>query len=274
MTEEAVPTDELKLTRHYVIGSQDELHLRQYDSNGSGKPLMMLHPAPYSGAWFETVMPLITVPEVIFAPDYPGYGGSTGPDELPDIRYFAEAMLEILYAAETESADILGFHTGCLVAAEMALLDPEMVSRLLLIDVPYFTGPMREEMYESAAAPKLYNEDPDCLRKGYEFNVTDKLSHIDFPRAFDLFVESLRPGLHAHQAFHAAFSYDAEAAFKQLDKPGIVVATQSGLLEPTREAGKALSHMAFSERLDIARSVFESAAEESAAEINAFLASD
>jgi len=266
-------TDNIKLTRHYIVGSEDELHLRQYESGGKGNPLMLLHPAPYSGAWFDEGLAHIKSPEVLFAPDYPGYGGSTGPDELPDIRYFAEAMLEILFAAEVETCDLLGFHTGCLVAAEMALMQPDLIGQLVLIDVPYFTGPMRETMYESGAAPHIIDDDVECLRKSFEFNVSGKLSYLDYNRAFDLFVEQLRPGQKAHYAFHAAFSYDSEHAFKQLQHPGTIIATKSGLLEPTRDAAKALPHMAFSERPDIEQGVFESAAEVTGKAIDDYLES-
>jgi len=266
-------TDEIKLTRHYIVGSEDELHLRQYESGGSGKPLMLLHPAPYSGAWFDAGLEYIRSPEVLFVPDYPGYGGSTGPEDLPDIRYIAEAMLEILFTADVESCNLLGFHTGCLVAAEMALLQPELIDQLVLIDVPYFTGPMRETMYESGAAPNILDDDLECLRKSFEFCVSGKLDFIDYDRAFELFVEQLRPGRKAHYAFHAAFSYNSEAAFKKLQHPGAIFATKSGLLEPTRDAAKALSHMTFTERPDIERGVFEGAAEITGKAIDEYLES-
>jgi len=260
------------ITRHYVIGRHGELHLRSLDCHQFfGPTLMCLHPAPYSGLYFETVMPLFAGPASVIAPDYPGYGGSRSPEEEPDISAYAAAMLDVADAVGDGPLDLLGFHTGCLVAVEMALQRPERVGRLILIDIPYFTGASREARYASAAQSPALNANLDCLKQSFEFNVANRLDHLDYGRAFELFVEQLRPGNRANWALLAAFSYDAAAAFKALQAQGLIIATQSGLLEPTRQAAGVLRNMPVSERLDVTRSVFEEGAGIIASEVNALL---
>jgi pimeloyl-ACP methyl ester carboxylesterase len=194
---------------------------------------MCLHPAPHSGAYFDQFLPLLNCPAI--APDYPGHGNALPPPELPDIAAYAQAMLKIVSTDCAETVALLGFHTGCLVAIEMALQRPEAVSQLILIDIPYFTGAARAAKYAEAALP------------------------------------SAEPGDISHWAFHAAFTYDATDAVRRTSVPGAIIATESSLLEPTRQAALLLSGLEFSERLDITRRVFGESVQLTAAAVNQLL---
>lgn len=70
----------------------------------------------------------------------------------------------------------------------------------------------------------------------------------------------------AKDAFRAAFAYDPFIGFLDIPCPISVIATQSGLLEPTRLAAKALG-VSLTERMDVTAPVFETHAKEMAAEI-------
>ena len=259
--------------RHqYVSVSSGEIHVRRFAARGeTGRTLICLHPAPYSGIYFETIMPLLAEACEVIAPDYPGYGGSGAPAELPDIGDYARAMLEVVDVLGLESPDLLGFHTGSLVAVEMARQASTGIGRLLLVDIPFFTGSARDEMYANAAQPRNLNDDPASLADSFAFNVTRRAHSVDYDRAFALFLEQLRPGNRSHWAFHAAFTYAAEEAFAAIRQPGVIFATHSSLLEPTRAAAECLSAMELIEKPEIKRSVFEDGAVEMAAEINRYL---
>jgi len=268
-----VPDRETKVACQYRPGRFGAVHLRYLAARDAERhpPLLCLHPAPYSGIYFTTVMPLLNAGRAIIAPDYPGYGGSAPTSSPPSVDDYAGAMLDLIDDMSIESADVLGFHTGCLVACEMALLDSATIRRLVLIDVPFFSGDERDELYARTTAPRSFDADSVTLASEWDSNVTKRLDSMPFARAFELFVESLRAGDRSHWGFHAAFTYLADQRFPNVTTPTHVIATRSRLLEPTRQAADALPNAALVERLDIERAVFEEGAERVAVEIDTAL---
>ena len=86
--------------------------------------MVLLHPMPFSGLFYNTVTPYLSKTHNVISPDYPGYGGS---DHLSDvsIEMWADCMTETLDASGLEyPAEIIGFHTGCLVGTELSLRHP------------------------------------------------------------------------------------------------------------------------------------------------------
>lgn len=111
--------------------------------------LVLLHPMPHDGGFFSTIAPLLAAGRTVLAPDYPGYGQSDPLDQEPSIEAYAQAVIDVLRARDTHgAADLLGFHSGCLVATEMALRYSDEVNRTVQIDVPYFTLDKREELLQ------------------------------------------------------------------------------------------------------------------------------
>ena len=74
-----------------------------------------------------------------------------------------------------------------------------------------------------------------------------------------------------NKAFHAAFSYDADARLPAVTHETLILASQSSLLGATRHAAEIMSGATLVERLDIKRAVLDEAAEITAAEILKFL---
>ncbi len=268
-----MPVHEPNIERRYHACRFGELHVRRLPARDAAThpPLLCLHPSPHSGAYFATVMPLLNRARDVIAPDYPGYGGSSPPPAPPSIDDYAVAMLELLDDMEVARVDALGFHTGCLVAAETALQGPARIERLVLVDIPYFTGSERDELYARTAVPRPLNADPSCLASEWETNVTQRLDAMSLARAIELFVESLRAADRSHWGFHAAFTYPSDERLPSVMTPTHVIATQSGLLDATRRAARALPDVRLIERLDIVRAVFEEGASRIAAEIEAAL---
>lgn len=269
-----MPDRETKIACHYRPGRCGAVHLRYLAARDAERrpPLLCLHPAPYSGIYFTTVMPLLNAGRAIIAPDYPGYGGSTPPPAPPSVGDYASAILDVIDDMSIESADVVGFHTGCLVGCEMALLDSATIRRLVLIDIPFFAGDERVDLLARTTQPRGFDADPDGLASEWDSTVTQRLDSMPFARAFELFVESLRAGNRSHWGFHAAFTYLADQRFPNVTTPTHVIATRSRLLEPTRQAAVVLPNATLVERLDIERAVFEEGAERIAVEIDTALA--
>lgn len=230
-----------------------------------GHALVCLHPAPSSGLYFTTAMPLLNAGRQVVAPDYPGYGGSdpldVQSDSNPTIADYANAMLEFLSSIDIDGpVDILGFHTGCLVAAEMALIAPSRVRRLVLCDVPYFEAEQRKNLHAKMAQPLQLNGDLESISGPWKFNISSRIDSVPVARAVSLLAEHLRAGNTDHFGFAAAFTYDCDARFAEMNCDVTLLATQSGLHESTVAASRLIKGSHFVDVPEVTTAVFESGA--------------
>jgi len=230
----------------------------------------MLHPAPSSGLYFTTAMPLLNRQRRVIAPDYPGYGGSDPIDD-PSIGSYAAAVAECIDVLGLADFDLFGFHTGCLVAVELALAGSVPIGKLVLCDVPYFTPAEQDALRDRAARPLPLGPGLDSLAEAWDFDVARRLDAVPLDRCLALFAEHLRAGTNDWLGFAAAFDYDCETRFAGLDRPVVVIATDSGLCDATRAAAAALPDARLVEAAEITTAVFEAGAEAIAKRVGAAL---
>jgi pimeloyl-ACP methyl ester carboxylesterase len=102
---------------------------------GDGPPLLFLHAAGGAGTWHPFHAALARSFDVI-APDHPGMGRSDDFDEFSGVDDLAYHYLELLDRLGLESATLVGGSFGAWVAAEVAVLAPQRVEKLVLIAPP------------------------------------------------------------------------------------------------------------------------------------------
>jgi pimeloyl-ACP methyl ester carboxylesterase len=258
------------IRRGYSDGPSGQIHWRMTPSVGPRihGDLWCLHPAPFSSLAFTIIMPHLAKGRRVFAPDLPGYGGSDSLKEIPSIAVYAKAIGAIV---TDHPIDLLGFHSGSLVAAEIAVQRGDLVRKTVLIDVPYFTGDAQAEMLAESCGPQAITAGLECLAPVWERGITRRIASQTLSRCFEMFVENLRAGAQMNDAFVAAFSYSCEARFGELKSPVMIMASKSMMLEPTRAAAAVIRGAQLIERLDITRAVLDEAAETTAQEICNFL---
>ncbi|MDJ0709238.1 MAG: alpha/beta hydrolase [Woeseiaceae bacterium] len=252
------------MTKFYVNTGFGQVHCRVLHATrdaGNG-PLICLHPAPSSGLYFTTAMPLLNAERHVVAPDYPGYGGSDAQAAPLSIVDYAAAMLELIDDAALETpVDVLGFHTGCLVAVEMVHSRPDAIRRLVLCDIPYFTAEQQAGFRDKMTQPMPVSPELESLAGPWAFNVGSRLNDVPLERAFELFAEHCRAGTRDWFAFDAAFSYDCAGRFATLGADVTCLATQSGLHAPTEAAAAATPGAKYVDVPEVTTAVFESGAE-------------
>ena len=134
-----------------------------------GRPLVLLHPSPISGAM---LVPLATAlartrPVVIF--DSPGYGDSTPLPGEPAIADFARALAAGIDSLELGEIDLYGANTGACIAAEIALADPSRIHALVLDNPPIFDDELRRELVERLCPPFVIRDDGLQLVAAWSF---------------------------------------------------------------------------------------------------------
>jgi pimeloyl-ACP methyl ester carboxylesterase len=69
----------------------------------------------------------------VFAPEWPGYGDSTGEERLEDMLDFALHGWDLVDALGLSRPHVIGHSMGGMIAAEMACLAPRDLARLVLV---------------------------------------------------------------------------------------------------------------------------------------------
>jgi len=67
---------------------------------------------------------------IVIAIDTPGYGDSDRPENPPQMQDYARNAVKVLDAlGMTDPIDALGYHTGTLIAVEMAINQPDRINK-------------------------------------------------------------------------------------------------------------------------------------------------
>ena len=82
----------------------------------------------------------------VYAPDMPGSGESDPPASRPGVAEYAAALGDFLDTMRFRQIDVLGYQSGSLVAAELAVARPQQVRRVVLVGVPVLNEPEREAL--------------------------------------------------------------------------------------------------------------------------------
>ena len=250
-------------SKFYCPGRTGQVHARSIESDGVPvhPPLFCLHPAPSSGLYFQNALPLLNSGRRVVAPDYPGYGGSDAATLDPTIATYADAMLECIDSLGVQQqVDLLGFHTGCLVAAEMIHKAPTRVRRAIFCDAPYFDVDTRQNLRSKMANPMAVDANLMSLAAVWDFNVSKRIDDVPLDRALELFAEHLRTGRQDYRGFAAAFGYDCESSFANLSGDITLLATRSGLHAATVAASKVIPNARFVDVPEVTTAVFEKGA--------------
>jgi pimeloyl-ACP methyl ester carboxylesterase len=141
-------TSEPRVRRGYFESRYGQLHVHNAIPPGGGfeeaTGLLCLHGTGQTGRVFQRFLPLIGRDRSVYAPDIPGSGESDGPSTRISVVDAAAALGDFLDSMRFRQIDVLGYQSGSLVAAELALARPQQVRRVVLVGVP--AGPETERL--------------------------------------------------------------------------------------------------------------------------------
>ena len=115
-------------TRLVTIGDRKV----QLTTGGDGPPLVYLHSAAGEAEWLgfhEALAAHFT----LHVPAHPGFGQSTGLDQVRDIHDMAWNYVDLFQQMGWEGVPVVGFSLGAWLAMEMALLRPSLIERMVLV---------------------------------------------------------------------------------------------------------------------------------------------
>lgn len=108
------------------------LKLNYYES-GSGRFLLFLHGGRLRALTFKKTLDKLSKKYHIVAPDIPGYGNSSTPQELWSFKDYAEFFVSFVDYLKIKEVIVIGYSLGGGIAYHIALTS-EKVKKLVLID--------------------------------------------------------------------------------------------------------------------------------------------
>ncbi len=147
---------------------------------GVGEPeLVLVHGGAQNAHTWDTVALALGRP--LIAPDLPGHGHSGSPAPGVGTRPDASAadLAEVIDELAPRLSLVVGMSLGGLTAISLAASRPDLVPRLLLVDVtPGVTGEKAKAIHDFVRGPATFPSFDDLLARTMEFNPTRSESSL------------------------------------------------------------------------------------------------
>lgn len=138
----------------------------------SGSPIVLIHCFSCAINWWDGMMPLLERSHRVLAIDLLGHGGSEKPGSGYTPPNQAKVVAEALERLEVDHATVVGHSLGGSVTVALAEQDPELVQRVVIIDMPPDNsygdlGFIAGLAFQPLIGPALWRIKPDfSVRKG------------------------------------------------------------------------------------------------------------
>ena len=264
------------IERAFVDGPYGQVHMRIARPAGDTDktPLVLFHASPYSSRYFLPFIAEMATDRIVIAMDTPGYGDSDPPPEPPEITGYAKSAAQALAAMgydEGAPVDILGYHTGGLIAAELSIREPDLVRRLVLPGLPYLTGDARQSAYEKYVKPETLSKDGSHLADKWAFATYAIPAGVSLERAQDHFNDMMQCHPRCWWSYHGVFSYESEKRLPEIGQPVLLISYDGSFAEETRAARRVIDHAEHVHIDGVTRGAFDVAVEELATATREFL---
>ena len=118
----------------YTPGSAQIGKLKaEFLQGGKGAPLLYLHGLSRPLGW-DTDHIGLALHRSVYAPVLPGWRAGRLPPEITSVQDYARLMLAFMDVENIGKSDLVGHSFGGWIALQMALLAPERIERLVLVD--------------------------------------------------------------------------------------------------------------------------------------------
>lgn len=226
------------IRRSFVDTSIGQLHVRGVGTSKPGVPaLFCLHMSPVSGRNFEPLMRELGTSRAVFAADIPGFGESVKLPAEQTIEELAGVLAEVMEALDGVGIplDILGDHTGAMIALQLAADRPDLVRRVALNTVPFYSEEEKKERLQHAVPVR---PSPDGSHLVTRRALMERLSGPGVSTAMieRNFVEALRGGPLGHLGHRAVFKHDLHSVLPRVLQDVLVFRPRDGLEDQTVRA--------------------------------------
>jgi pimeloyl-ACP methyl ester carboxylesterase len=266
--------EEPRVGRGYFECRYGQLHVHNAIPPGGGfeeaTALLCVHQGAASGRTFARFLSAVGRDRSVYAPDLPGCGESDGPPVRPSIADYAAALGDFLDSMRFRQIDVLGHRAGSLIAAELAVVRPQQVRRVVMAGVPVFSEGEREGLKRSPW-PVAPAEDGSHLAVEWRRLVETRGAGANLQSTARSVAERLHNGPNASWSVTAAAHYPVAERLVEIRQPVMVLRPRDDLWEATARVRELLPRARYQELPDQGQSLFESAPDVVAAALKDFL---
>lgn len=228
------------IRRGYLDAPTGQIHFRSVGVEpgirASGEPLILLHQSPLSSTQFDAVLPALA--REGFAPialDMPGFGMSDDAPEGATLEDYASIIGAALRTLGWARANLVGHHTGAVLAAVFAASQPLAVRKLVLNGFPLLGEAERQHFSSFYFGPKTPLPDGRHLLVSWENRLRSTPGWSDIELMHRYTVEALHRGATNWKAFPLVIGTDLEPVLRALHVPTLLLTnTGEDLYESTR----------------------------------------
>ncbi len=236
------------IERRYVDCRYGQLHIHTVRPLNPAKqtknPILCLHPSPASGRYYRDLIADLGKDRLAIAADTPGYGESDRPSAVPEMSGYSGAMADALDAlsfGQNENylkVDLLGYHTGCIIAVDLAIARPDLVRKLCLVAIPYYDSEERQQEMLARQNRAPYSEQGERVFDLWNGTVKRRAKGVTFEQAVKHFQERMRAGDNEWWAYQSVFTYPSVERFPMVTQPMAFLNPHGVLYEETLDAGR------------------------------------
>ena len=237
--------------RNFFDGPFGQVHARVAtpplsSKRSATKPaIVCLHMSPKSGRSYADVLPLLATERVAIAPDYPGHGESDPPPAEPQVTVedFAASCWAVVDAVTDGPVHVVGYHTGAMVAVQMAWERPQQVVSVVSLSAPVFTAEERAEL-DATYSPIPIDEAGTRFSVMWQRVLAHRGPGMTLQMAADSFAENLRAGDDYEWGHRAAFAYSPtyNERLAEVSQPVVVINPADDCFEQSKRADALLQN--------------------------------
>lgn len=237
------PPVTVHLRRMYVDCRYGQLHVHTAFPSSGGfdelTPLVCVHPSPLSGRVFRGLLADLGDDRSVYAPDLPGHGESDAPETAPTVADYAAAIGDLLDSLRLRQVDVIGYQTGSLIAAELAIARPQQLRRFVAVGVPAFDAKEREA-FNARPWPARARDDGMHLIEDWQRIRTSRGAHATLDRIGEDLIGALRAGEAANWGTAAAAHYAAGERLPLIKQQTLVLRPKDEFWDMTARADAML----------------------------------
>lgn len=258
----AAAESETKVRRVFVDGAWGQIHARVAQPLGPAKkpPIVCLHQTPLSSRMFANMLGDLAVDRVAIAIDTPGYGESDPPPSPPEIADYARVLLgaaRTLIGRTKGAIDVLGYHTGTIMAVEMAVREPKSIRRLVLSSMPIFDTTRRAELLKGFV-PDPITEDGGHILNPWKSGIAGRGPGQTLEMTHRNYSEKLRADPEKSLwALQALARYPIEEALPKVTQPIMLLRSKDTLYDHALAAKQLQPRIEIVERTDLGNGLFD-----------------
>jgi pimeloyl-ACP methyl ester carboxylesterase len=192
-----------------------------YETQGSGRPLILLHGGLGSGEMFGPVLPALAANHQVIAVDLQGHGRTADIDRPIDARLMADDITALIDHLGLDKPDVFGYSLGGGVAMHLAFKYPDKIRKLVSASAHIRRDAIYPEMLVQqgqvgAAAAEFLKDTPM-----WELYSRVAPRPEDFPRLLDKIGQSM------------AKDFDFSDEVRGLKVPTLIIAADADMAPPS-----------------------------------------